>query len=148
MGSINDRVDLSNKSQCERAESANGFPRNTPSITIVTPITDASVILPGRSLYIQKPVTRAAGIVTMIVNMPHALSLKALTTTIATLARMATMMNNVAIDVVIPNSGLILLRAILARDNPSYRTDASRIAKSYTAPARHAPITIQMNPVA
>ena len=36
--------------------------------------------------------------------------------------------------------------AIFGSDNPSCRTDARRITKSCTAPARHAPMTIQMNP--
>ena len=71
-----------------------------PSSTSVTPISDASPTRPGRILYIQRPVIRAAGIVTTIVNMPQALSLRALTTTIATPASVAMMMNSVASVVV------------------------------------------------
>src|ERR1043166_9412558 len=145
-GNNRDNVGLSNNNQCARPEPANGCPRNTPSITTVTPITEASATLPGRSLYIQKPVTSAAGIVTTIVNIPHALSDSALTTTIPMLARIVIMMNMVAMDAVMPDNGPILLRAIFGSDNPSCRTDASRITKSCTAPARHAPMTIQMKP--
>src|ERR1039457_543277 len=119
MGSISDNVGLSNNNQCDMPESANGFPRKTPSMTMVTPMTDASAILPGRTLYIQKPVTSAAGIVTTMVNIPQALSLSALTTTMPMLARIVMMMNSVATDVVIPDRGPILRRAISGSDNPS-----------------------------
>ncbi len=88
-------------------------------MTIVTPITDASAILPGRSLYIQNPVMSAAGIVTTMVNIPHALSLKALTTTMPILARMVMMMKSVAMDVVTPANGPMFSRAIFGSDNPS-----------------------------
>ena len=78
----------------------------TPSMTIVTPTADASPTFPGRILYIHKPVISAAGIVTRIVNTPHELSASAFTTTIATLAKVQTMMNKVANVVVIPATGL------------------------------------------
>ena len=66
---------------------------------------EASPTRPGRILYIQNPVTSAAGMVTTIVNMPQALSFRALTTTIATPARVATMMKSVAIVVAVPAIG-------------------------------------------
>src|SRR5438552_11923412 len=133
-GNMTDSVDFSNSSQCPMPDSANGFPRNTPSNTIVTPITEASATLPGRILYIQSPVKSAAGIVAMMVNIPHALSLSAFTTTMPTLANVITMMNNVAIDVVIPDSLPILARALWGSESPSCRTEAHRITKSCTAP--------------
>src|ERR1041384_8153999 len=113
---------------------------------MTTPITDASATLPGRILYFHSPVNSAAGIVTTIVNMPHALSLNALTTTMPTLASVMTIMKSVATDVVTPESRPMFDRAILGNDNPSSRTDAHRMTKSCTAPARHAPMMIQMNP--
>ena len=82
----------------------------------------------------------------MMVNMPHELSLSAYTTTMPMLARMVMIMNSVAMDVVIPENGPMFSRAIFGSDNPSRRTDARRITKSCTPPARQAPMTIQMNP--
>ena len=76
--------------------------------------------------------------VTMIVNIPHALSLSALTTTIPMLAKIVMIINNVAIDVVTPESLPMFVRAISGRDKPSWRTDAQRMTKSWTAPARQA----------
>ena len=111
---------------------------------MVTPTADASATFPGRMRYIHKPVSSAAGTVTTIVNIPHALSASALTTTLPTLASVATTMKSVAMEVVTPDSSLMLLRASFASDSPSCRTEASRITKSWTAPPRHAPITIQM----
>ena len=68
-------------------------------------MSEASPMRPGRILYIQKPVSSAAGIVTTIVNMPQELSLRALTTTIATPASVAMTMNSVARVVVTPATG-------------------------------------------
>src|ERR1041385_5841645 len=113
---------------------------------MTTPMTDASAILPGRILYIHRPVSRAAGMVTMMVNMPQALSERALTTTMATLAKVQTMMNRVAMEVVRPDRGPMLARAILGSERPFWRTDAQRMTKSWTAPAMQAPMTIQMKP--
>ena len=72
---------------------------------MATPKTDASPTLPGRILYIHAPVSRAAGIVTRIVNMLHELSLSTFTTTIATLASTAITMNSAATAVVVPATG-------------------------------------------
>src|SRR5229473_2616184 len=98
-GSITDNVGLSNRSTCQPG---------TPAAT-----------LPGRILYIHNPVNNAAGIVTMIVNIPQELSLSALTTTIPTLAKVTTMINSVATELVSPDSRPMLERAIFGSDNPS-----------------------------
>ena len=87
----------------------------TPAITMATPMTDASPTRPGRTLYIQNPVRRAAGIVTTMVNIPQALSLRAFTTTMLTLARMAMTMKSVATEVVKPDTRPMEWRAILGR---------------------------------
>src|SRR5262245_42793720 len=115
-GSITDSVDFSNNSQCPMPDSANGFPKITPAITIATPMADASATLPGRILYIHNPVSNAAGTVTTMVNIPHALSFSAFTTTMPTLASVMTMMNSVATEVVMPDSFPIFERAILGSD--------------------------------
>ena len=69
------------------------------------PMIEASPTRPGRILYIQNPVTSAAGMVATIVNMPQALSSRVLTTTIATPASVATTMKSVAIVVAVPAIG-------------------------------------------
>ena len=50
-------------------------------------MSEASPTRPGRILFIHSPVIKAAGMVTTIVNMPQELSLKAITTTLATPAK-------------------------------------------------------------
>ena len=67
-------------------------------------------------------------------------------TTIATLARVQMMIKSVAMLVVTPATGPIVSRAILGRLRPRRRTEAQRMTKSCTAPARHAPMTIQTRP--
>src|SRR5438046_576228 len=100
-GNMIDNVCFVNNNDPPKPDSANGFPNNTPANTITTPMMEASVTFPGRILYIQSPVSNAAGIVTIIVNIPHELSANAFTTTIPTLANVHTMMNSVATLVVI-----------------------------------------------
>ena len=141
-----DNVDLSSSSTWPRLDSANVRPKITPAMTIVTPMADASATLPGRILYIHNPVSSAAGIVSRIVNIPHGLSANAFTTTNPILASVQIRMNNVATELVTPATGPIFFRAICGNDSPSWRTDAQRITRSWTAPARQAPITIQINP--
>ena len=94
---------------------------------MLTPISVASPTRPLRITFIHSPVTSAAGIVTTIVNMPQELSLKAMTTTFATPARVTMMMKSVARVVVTPEIGPSRSRAILGSDRPSCRTEASRI---------------------
>ena len=84
--------------------------------------------------------------VTTIVNMPQELSLKAITTTLATPASVTITMNSVATVVTAPETGPSSRRAILGKESPSPRTEASKITKSCTPPARHAPMTIQEKP--
>ena len=66
----------------------------------------------------------------MMVNMPQALSLNVLTTTMATPAKVATMINAVATVVTMPERGLIASRAILGKERPSLRTEARSTTKS------------------
>ena len=113
---------------------------------MLTPINDASPTRPLRITFIHRPVTSAAGTVTMIVNMPQELSLRAMTTTFATPASVTMIMKSVATVVVTPEIGPSRSRAILGSDSPSRRTEASKITKSCTPPARQAPMTIQEKP--
>src|SRR3954453_19806489 len=46
-------------------------PRNTAPSVRAAPTSDASTTLPGRSLYIHRPTSKAMGIVQAIVNVPH-----------------------------------------------------------------------------
>src|SRR2546425_9329887 len=110
-----------NKSAWAQCEAANGWPKNTPARTMDTPMTDASATRPGRILYIHRPVSRAAGIVTRIVNIPQALSLRAFTTTMATLDSVQTMMNSVTMEVVTPEMGPMVRRADFGGGRPSWR---------------------------
>ena len=56
------------------------------------------------------------------------------------------MMKSVARVVVTPEIGPSRSRAILGSDRPLCRTEASRITKSCTPPARQAPMMIQAKP--
>src|SRR4051794_10115255 len=46
-------------------------PRKTAPSVRAAPTIDASTVLPGRSLYIQRPTSRAIGIVQAMVNVPQ-----------------------------------------------------------------------------
>ena len=113
---------------------------------MVTPISDASPIRPGRILFIQKPVKRAAGIVTTTVNIPQALSFRSFTTTLAVAAKVARMISSVATVMAMPAEGPSSSRVICGNDLPLWRTEASRTMKSWTPPARQEPSTIQQKP--
>jgi hypothetical protein len=88
----------------------------------------------------------ASGIDTPIVNVPQALSCKALTTARPSPARAITITNRIATPVVTPATGPISARAISASDPPPRRVEAHRTMKSWTAPARQTPATSQISP--
>ncbi len=142
-GRTMDRVLPGQMSKWPSEDSAIGRPKSTPATTMVTPIRDASMTLPGRILYIHSAVASAAGMVKMIVESPQALSPSAFTTTYATEASVMMMMKSVAIEAVKPPTGPIVLAVMRESERPSSRVDAHRITKSCTPPARHAPTTIQ-----
>ena len=81
-----------------------------------------------------------------IVNVPHALSASALTTTMPRPAMAMTTMKRIAMEATSPASGLISLLTISESDLPPRRVDAQRIIESCTAPARQTPATSQINP--
>ncbi len=81
----------------------------------------------------------ASGIVAAIVKVPHGLLYSALTTTSPSPASAMTMTNMIAMAAMMPANGLISRRAISASDLPPRRTDAQRMTKSWTAPARTTP---------
>ena len=88
----------------------------------------------------------AIGIVAAIENVPQGLSLSALTTTSATTASRMIMIRRTVRSAVTPPSHPISSRAICPSVFPSRRIEANRITKSWTAPPRTAPITIQSVP--
>ncbi len=141
-----DNCGLLNNRYSRRDESSNHLPSTTPKSTRLTPINEASPTRPGRSLFIHKPVIRAAGMVTTMANTPQGLSLRALTTAMPDPAKVAMTTNSVATRVIVPETGPSSLAAIFGSDSPSCRTEASRTTKSWTPPARQAPTTIQVNP--
>ena len=73
-----------------------------PRVALATPDTAAARAELATAREFQNPVISAATMVTRIVNMPQALSLRAFTTTMATLARVTTTMNSVVMEVVMP----------------------------------------------
>ena len=103
------------------------------------PITVASATLPGRMWFIQRPMSRAMGIVQEIVKRPHGLSRSALTTTSASTASRMIMIAKIATIAARPATGLTSSFAIFPSDLPSRRTDAQRIRKSCTAPPSTTP---------
>ena len=81
-----------------------------------------------------------------MVKVPHALSASALTTASPNPASAMTTMKSTAMAPVVPAAGPISVRAMSASDRPPRRADAQSEMKSWTAPARQQPETIQMKP--
>ena len=88
----------------------------------------------------------AMGIVALIVNVPQALSAKALTTMMPRPARAMTRIKRRATTAVTPAVVLISERAISASDRPPRRVEAQSTIESCTAPARQQPASSQMKP--
>src|SRR5664280_1578657 len=107
----------------------------------------ASIVFPFLILNIHKPMMMAIGIVAAIVNVPHELSDKELITTSPNPAKAITIIISTAMLVVMPLIFPISALAILTIDLPSWLTEATKITKSYTAPAITAPTSIHINPV-
>ena len=68
----------------------------------------------------------ASGMVTPIVNVPHALSASALTTAMPRPASAMIMMKRMAMQAVMPAVGLISVRAMSASERPPRRVEAQR----------------------
>ena len=81
-----------------------------------------------------------------IVKVPHALSASAFTTASPRPASAMTTMKRTAMAPVVPATGPISVRAMSASDRPPRRADPQSEMKSWTAPARQHPATIQMKP--
>ena len=90
--------------------------------------------------------SRAIGIVSPMVTVPHGLDLSALTTTRPSTAMSTTMIPSTATSAVKPATGPISSFAIWPSDLPSRRVDAQRMIMSCTAPPSTTPITIQSTP--
>ena len=111
-----------------------------------TPTADASSVRPGRHTFIQYPIRTAIGMVQRMVNTPQGLPLSAFTTTSDSTASRMTMMASTATMASVPVTGPVSSLAICPSDLPSRRIEANRITKSWTAPARTTPNTIQIVP--
>ena len=136
-----DRVKYGPRNECGTRP-----PTITAASTPTTPMMLASTIRPGLMRYIQRPTSRAIGMVIAIVNVPHELSRSALTTAKPRPASATMMMMRTAIEATAPATGLISWRAISASDLPWRRTEATSTRKSWTPPARIAPSSIQISP--
>ena len=88
----------------------------------------------------------AIGIVAKIVNRPHGLSARALTTTNESTANRITMIPKILINATIPAKGPTSSRTICPSDLPPRRTEQNIIILSCTAPPRVAPINIHNIP--
>jgi hypothetical protein len=88
----------------------------------------------------------AIGMVSPTLHTPHALSPSAFTTTIARIATMISMIDRVAMKAAIPPTRPSSSRAILPSERPPRRIEITSTRKSWTAPARMTPATIQMVP--
>ena len=109
-------------------------------------MTVASVILPLRHTYIQKPMNMPSGMVMPTVNVPQTLSASALTNAMPRPASAITRMKRIAIAATKPMNGLISALTMSGSDLPPRRVEAHRIIESCTAPARQHPATSQMKP--
>ena len=126
-------------------ESGSHCPATTQANKPMTPNNDTA-FTPNRPLRRAKPMTIASGIVLAMVNKPHGLCERALTTTNPSTARMMVMMASRLTMAMKPTTGLISSRSIWPSDLPSRRNDAKRTTASCTPPPRVAPTRIQSRP--
>ena len=92
------------------------------------------------------PIMIAMGIVAITVNMPHGLSAKALTTTIASTARMMIMIRKAPNSAMVPGTWPISSRTRSPSERPLRRVDRNSTMKSCTAPASTTPTTSHSRP--
>ena len=88
----------------------------------------------------------AIGMVSPTLQTPQALSPSALTTTIARIATMISMIDRVAMKAAMPPTSPSSSRAILPSERPPRRMEITSTSRSCTAPARITPTTIQIVP--
>ena len=121
-----------------------------PAATAISRATVPNAVTPriasGRMRRSHSPMASAIGIVSPMLNTPHALCLSEFTTTSAIAAIATVMTNTMAIAVAVPVSGLTCSRAMLASERPWLRTEAVRMTKSCTPPANTEPTSNHRNP--
>ena len=126
--------------KCERncpPQTPNAKPKRPKIVTAVT------FAFPVRN---PKPMMRATGIVTAMVNTPHGLFASACTTTSASTARRMIMIASTLMSASTPAPPPISSFTIWPRVLPPRRTDAKSTIISCTAPPSVAPIKIQSVP--
>lgn len=92
------------------------------------------------------PIISAIGIVAITVNMPQGLSASALTTTIASTARMMIMIRKAPNKAMVPGTWPISSRTRSPSERPLRRLDRNSTTKSCTAPASTTPTTSHSRP--
>ena len=92
------------------------------------------------------PIRIAIGMVAMTVNMPQGLSASALTTTIASTARMMIMIRKAPNSAMVPGTWPISSRTRSPSERPLRRLEMNSTMKSCTAPASTTPTTSQSRP--
>ncbi len=132
------------KSGARAGDSATYRPPTSAITSSTMPPTVASTVLPGRMIRIQTPMRSAIGMVQRIEKIAQGLSLSALVTTRASTASRMIMIARIAIIANRPVTGPISSLAICPSDFPFRRIEPNRITKSWTAPPRTTPSTIQI----
>ena len=102
--------------------SAAHFPAQTHPTSPNTPITVTQAVLAPPAPLIPNPIASAKGIVNTMVNSPHGLSAKALTTTKANTAIRIVIIPNKPITASVPATGPTSSRSICPTDFPPLRT--------------------------
>ena len=123
-----------------------GSPPATAASIATTPITVASTMRPLRHTYIHRPMNIPMGMVMAMVNVPQALSARALTTAMPRPASATVSVKRMAKMPTAPATGPISILTRSASDLPPRLVDAHSTIASWTAPARHTPATSQMKP--
>ena len=118
----------------------------TAQTTTPTPKRLIPAILPTWYLNIQKPTPTAVRMVVPMEKTPQGLPLSAFTTANPKPARATTTMMKIATAPATAAAGLISWRMMSTRDRPFRLTEAVRIMKSCTAPAKQTPMRSQRKP--